>query len=139
VTAKKVKSVGNEKRTILVVDDDLELLQLVRVILARLGTDIKTAVDIKSADRILRAHPTPDLLILDVMLPEVSGIDFLRQIRNQPIYDHIPVLVLSAQIDADQINIALSAGADRYLTKPYIANNLVSIVQELLRVGRPHS
>lgn len=125
----------SDKR-ILVVDDDPDLLQLVRVLLARISSDVITCEHANAATPHLKDQRVPDLLILDLMLPDVSGVDFLRQIRAQPRLDNMPVLVLSALIDPDQIRDALNAGADRYLTKPYIAHNLVSVVQDILKTGR---
>ncbi|MFQ3566006.1 MAG: response regulator [Aggregatilineales bacterium] len=121
---------------ILVVDDDPELLQLVKVLLERIQAETITAENAKAAAQILRTSPLPDLLILDLMLPDISGIEFLRQMRARSEFDSIPVLVLSALIDPLHIKEALEAGADRYLTKPYIVNNLLSVVQEILRTGR---
>lgn len=126
---------ANKKR-ILVVDDDPELLQLVRVLLDRINAETITAANAADAAQKLRTQPLPDLLILDLMLPDVSGVDFLRQLRGKSTFDTLPVLVLSAVIDPITIRGALDAGADRYLTKPYIANNLLTVVQEILRNGR---
>jgi DNA-binding response OmpR family regulator len=70
------------------------------------------------------------------MLPDISGVEFLKQLRGRNVFDELPVLVLSAVIDPLTIRGALDAGADRYLTKPYIANNLLTVVQEILRSGR---
>ena len=126
---------SNRKR-ILVVDDDPELLQLVRVLLARLGVEVISAETAMQAAQSLRTPPLPDLLILDLMLPDISGVEFLRQMRSKAAFDNIPVLVLSAMIDPEHIRQALDAGADRYLTKPYMANNLMTVVQEILRTGR---
>ena len=84
----------------------------------------------------LRSGSLPDLVILDMMLPDVSGVEFLRQMRAKSTYDQLPVLILSALIDPERIRAALDAGADRYLTKPYIANNLLTVVQDMLRTGR---
>ncbi len=127
--------VPNKKR-ILVVDDDPELLQLVRVLLARINAEAIVAENAAAAAQILRTPPLPDLLILDLMLPDVSGIEFLRQMRAKSTFDDLPVLILSALIDPERIRAALDAGADRYLTKPYIANNLLTVVQDILRTGR---
>ncbi len=127
---------ASNKRRILVVDDDPELLQLVRVLLARINVESVMADSAATAAQILRSGPLPDLMILDIMLPDVSGIEFLRQLRTKSTFDTMPVLILSALIDPDRIRAALDAGADRYLTKPYIANNLVTVVQEILRTGR---
>lgn len=130
------KVVQSNRKHILVVDDDPELLQLVRVLLSRIGFDAVTVTNAAEAAQAMRNPPLPDLLILDLMLPDVSGVEFLRQMRSKPVFDSVPVLVLSAMIDPDHIRQALDAGADRYLTKPYIANNLLTVVQEILRTGR---
>lgn len=125
-----------DKKRVLVVDDDPELLQLVRVLLARINVDAVAVESASAAANILRGDTLPDLLILDMMLPDVSGIEFLRQMRAKQAYDSLPVLVLSALIDPEKIRAALDCGADRYLTKPYIANNLLTVVQDMLRNGR---
>ena len=127
---------ASNKRRILVVDDDPELLQLVRVLLARIGVEAIMAENATDAAQELRSGSLPDLVILDMMLPDVSGVEFLRQMRAKSTYDQLPVLILSALIDPERIRAALDAGADRYLTKPYIANNLLTVVQDMLRTGR---
>lgn len=130
-------AVASNPKRILVVDDDPELQQLVRVLLARINIEnVVTADSATAAAQSLRTPPLPDLVILDLMLPDISGIEFLRQMRSKVAFDRVPVLVLSALIDPDHIRQALDAGADRYLTKPYIANNLLTVVQEILRTGR---
>ena len=129
---------ASNKKRILVVDDDPELLQLVRVLLTRIGVEAIMAENAATAAHVLRSEPLPDLVILDMMLPDVSGVEFLRQMRTKSIYDELPVLILSALIDPERIRVALEAGADRYLTKPYIANNLLTVVQDILRTGRHH-
>lgn len=70
------------------------------------------------------------------MLPEVSGVEFLRQLRAKSMFAQLPVLVLSSMIEPEQIREALNAGADRYVTKPYMGTNLIPAVQDLLRSGR---
>jgi len=121
---------------ILVVDDEAELLQLIRVLLSRIGAETLVARDAASAKGLLSKPPLPNLLILDLMLPGVGGMEFLRELRSRTAYDDLPVLILSASIDPTQIREALDAGADRYLTKPYVANNLISIVQQMMASGR---
>jgi DNA-binding response OmpR family regulator len=125
----------NRKR-VLIVDDDPEIIQLVRVLLSRLEIEVISAITAAEAAQILKTPPLPEIFILDLMLPEVSGMDLLKQMRAKTTFDDLPVIVLSALIDPNQIREALDAGADRYLTKPYIANNLISVVGELLKTGR---
>ena len=125
-----------QKTRILVIDDDPEIQQLVRILLTRIGAETIIVDSAAAAAQALREPPLPDLMVLDLMLPEVSGLDFLRQMRGRDHFEQVPVLVLSALIDSDTIREALDAGADRYLTKPYIANNLVPIVQDMLKKKR---
>lgn len=124
------------KKRVLVVDDDPELLQLVRVLLSRIGVEAICVENANDAAQFLLKEALPDLIILDMMLPDISGVEFLRQMRSKPNFDALPVLILSALIDPDRIRAALDAGADRYLTKPYIANNLLTVVTDILRTGR---
>lgn len=123
-------------KRVLIVDDDIDLLQLVCFLLDRINVETVTAKNAADAAKILREPPLPDLVILDLMLPGISGMEFLRQMRARAVFDQQPVLVLSALIDPKQIREALDSGADRYLTKPYIANNLLTVAQEMLRTGR---
>ncbi len=133
---KGTAALSSERKRILLIDDDLEIQQLVRVLLSRVGAETIVADTAAFAAQTLRTQPLPELLILDLMLPDISGIEFLRQLRSKRVFDDMPVLVLSALIETEQIREALNAGADRYLTKPYIANNLVTIAQDMLKTGR---
>ncbi len=124
------------KPTVLIVDDDPALQKLVVLLLQRAGFETISALNATEARHILRETPLPDLVLLDLMLPEISGIDFLKQIRQQSMYDAMPIIILSALADPNQIREGLESGADRYLTKPYLANNLIKTVQDVIRTGR---
>jgi len=128
--------VAEEQARILVVDDDPALQKLVRTLLERAGMLPISAMNASEAAQILRARPLPDAIVLDLMLPDISGVEFLRQMRQKESYRDLPVLILSALADPDQIREGLSVGADRYLTKPVLGNNLIPYVQDLLRTGR---
>jgi two-component system phosphate regulon response regulator PhoB len=121
---------------ILVVDDDEAVLQLVDKMLSRVGFTPVLARNATQAAAILKQPPLPHLVILDMMLPDISGMEFLRQMRSKSLFDPVPVLILSALADPELIREGLTKGADRYLTKPYLANNLINTVKELLRSGR---
>ncbi len=127
---------GSTSLQVLVIDDDPELCDLVQTLLGRIGIETTAAGTAAQAAQHLKKAELPDLIILDLMLPDVDGLAFLKQMRSRAMFDNIPVLVLSAMVDPDLIKQALDEGADRYLTKPYLANNLVSTVQELVRSGR---
>lgn len=124
------------KKRILVVDDDSDLQNLVKVLLERIGLEAIPARTVAEAVAILRVKPLPDLVLLDLMLPDVSGMELLRQMRAKSFFDNLPVVILSALADPDQIREGLETGADRYLTKPYIAHNLTKTVNDVLRQGR---
>ncbi len=125
----------NQVPKIVIVDDDHELLKLMAMLLRRIGAESRTFFDGRTAMQHL-AREMPDLIILDLMLPDISGLDMLRQIRAQAHFDHVPVLILSAKADPDTIREGLENGADGYVTKPYIANSLIDRVRLLLRTGR---
>ncbi|MCA9882115.1 MAG: response regulator [Anaerolineae bacterium] len=126
----------DENPRILVVDDDPALQKLVVLLLKRADMNPVSAMNATEAAQILKEKPLPDLVVLDLMLPEISGIEFLKQMRGKSQFDTLPVVILSALADPAQIREGLEAGADRYLTKPYLANNLIRTVQEVLTAGR---
>ncbi|HVO40974.1 MAG TPA: response regulator [Aggregatilineales bacterium] len=120
---------------ILIVDDDPSLLKLVGLLMNKLPAQTLSAANGKTAlDLISSARP--DLVILDLMLPDMDGFEILRRIRAQPALDALPVLILSAKADPSSIRVALDSGADGYVTKPYIASNLVDRVRTLLSSQR---
>lgn len=121
------------KLRILVVDDDEGVQKLVGTLLSRSNMDPISAKSASEAAQILRQPPLPDLMLLDIMLPEISGIDFLKQMRGKTVFQDLPVIILSALADPKTIRAGLDAGADRYLTKPYLVNNLVKTINEVLK------
>jgi two-component system, OmpR family, alkaline phosphatase synthesis response regulator PhoP len=120
---------------IVVVDDDHELLKLIAMLLGRIGAQAHTFLNGREAVTFLKSR-TPDLIILDLMLPDIDGLELLRQIRVQPRFDNVPVLILSAKADPGTIRKGLDMGADAYVTKPYIANTLIDRVRLLLSTDR---
>ena len=120
---------------ILLVEDDPSTAQAITTML-RKETWIIDSTDLGEDGLDLGKIYDYDLIILDLMLPEINGVEFLRQMRAKSLFDDVPVMVLSALIDSEHIREALDAGADRYLTKPYIASNLTTIVLDMLRTGR---
>ncbi len=118
--------------TILVVDDDLDLVDVVRSALEREGFAVDNACDGATAlDKI--ADDSPELVVLDLGLPKVRGLDVLRKVRADTA---VPVIVLSGRSDeADRI-IGLELGADDYVVKPFSPRELVARVRSVLRRSR---
>jgi DNA-binding response OmpR family regulator len=120
---------------ILVVDDDPGLLVLMTKMLERIGPKPLIAETGTGALAILEREPI-DLLILDLMLPDLDGFEILRQVREDGRFQQMPILILSAKADPDTISRGFELGADAYLTKPYLPNTLVSRVKTLMQQGR---
>ncbi len=126
------------KKHILVVDDEIGALTLIGIMLERGGFGVLKAKDARSALAILDQN-TPDLIILDVMMPGMNGIDLCRAIRERSDTDHTPVLILSARGDAESIMRGMEAGANDYLPKPILHHDLVAKVRSMLGQDSPEA
>ena len=115
-------------RPILVVDDDVKIVRLVRMYLERAGYRVIEATDGRSALSAI-ADEAPALVVLDIMLPEIDGLAVLRAVRRT---DQTPVIILSARGLTDDRITGLGAGADDYLPKPFSPAELVLRVQRIL-------
>ncbi len=124
---------------ILIIDDDPELLRLVALLLGRINAESILAQDGKTGLAAIDAEQKPDLLILDLMLPDIDGLEILQRVRARRDCDDMPVLILSAKADPNTIRQGLDRGADGYVTKPYLANSLLERVRVLLSTGRGQS
>jgi two-component system alkaline phosphatase synthesis response regulator PhoP len=114
---------------ILVVDDEVTLLNTVRAYLEQAGYTVQTATDGRSALHLFRNFQ-PDLVVLDIMLPEIDGLEVLRQLRQS---SEVYVIMLTAKADEVDRVIGLSMGADDYVTKPFSPRELVARVKAALR------
>lgn len=120
---------GNNMPKILAVDDELNILELVKLYLGREGYQVETASC--GGDAIPKVNTfNPDLVILDLMLPDIDGFEICRQIRAK---SRVPVLMLTARKeDVDKV-VGLELGADDYLTKPFNPRELVARIKAILR------
>jgi len=119
-------------KTILVVDDEEDILQLLRYNLEKEGYSVKTAANGAQALEIAEKGPL-DLVLLDVMMPEVDGFDVCRKLRATPLHAVTPIVFLTARVgELDQI-LGLELGADDYMQKPISPRVLVARVKSVLR------
>ncbi len=117
---------------ILVTDDDHQIVRLVRSYLEQAGYQVLTAADGSTALRIIRTE-RPDLIILDLMLPDRDGWDITRVVRGDENLARIPIIMLTARVeDTDRI-VGLELGADDYITKPFNPREVVARVRAVLR------
>jgi two-component system OmpR family response regulator len=115
---------------VLVVDDEPSLTDLLSMALRYEGWDVATAVDGESAVRTARKH-RPDVVVLDVMLPDIDGLEVLRRLRAQ--LDDVPVLFLTARDGVEDRVAGLLAGGDDYVTKPFSLEEVVARLRGLAR------
>jgi two-component system phosphate regulon response regulator PhoB len=117
---------------ILLVDDEPDLVELVRVNLDQAGYLVESAEGGREALAALRRNP-PDLIILDLMLPDVSGTEICRQVRADQRLCEIPIIMLTAKADEVDRVVGLEMGADDYVTKPFSPRELTLRVRAVLR------
>jgi pilus assembly protein CpaE len=122
--------------TILVIDDDPDVIRLVEFTLKRANYGVLTASDGESGLSIAQAQH-PDLIIADVMMPKLNGYEFCRRVRAQKDLADIPILVFSARFQPVDRQTALEAGANGYLPKTVGPSDLVAHIESLLRVSPP--
>jgi two-component system phosphate regulon response regulator PhoB len=123
---------GMAKPTILIVEDEAPLLTLLRYNLEKQGFRVEEATDGQEA--LLRvAENKPDLVLLDWMLPTLSGIEVCRQIRRRPATRDLPVIMVTARTEDQDAVRALDIGADDYITKPFAVEALLARIRALLR------
>lgn len=124
---------------VLVVDDDRETQRVLRTLLSTAGYTTSTVASAEEAFERLRDMPI-DLVVLDWMLPGMTGLDFCKRLRRDPVLNRLPVLFLTARSASHEIVAAFEAGADDYVTKPFRAPELKARILGLLRRAKmmPH-
>ena len=120
---------------ILVVDDDPPIVRLLRVNLEMEGYEVAVASNGKEALEAVKAHP-PDLVLLDVILPGMDGLEVVTRLRRDPATARLPVVLLSARAQDADIRHGKGAGADEYVTKPFDPRDLLATVEGVLRASR---
>ena len=119
-------------KRILIVEDEEDVMELIRYNLAKEGFNCDAAYDgreaLKKAQAIL-----PDLVLLDLMLPEVDGLEVCKKLKNSPQTEHIPIVMVTAKGDEADIVAGLELGADDYITKPFSPRVLMARVKTVLR------
>lgn len=127
---------GTMKPSILLVEDEAALVTLLTYNLEKAGFEVRAAMDGDEGLTMI-AERLPDLVVLDWMLPEVSGIEICRQIRRNKVTARLPVIMLTARgEEADRLR-GLETGADDYITKPFSPKELIARIRAVLRRSRP--
>jgi excisionase family DNA binding protein len=119
------------RRLILIVDDDARMREFVRVNLEMEGYSVREAADAEEGLQALEEKP-PDLILLDVMMPEVDGWEMLRRVQERHGVGSIPVIMFSGKVDEDTLKRATSRGAQGFIGKPFDPQQLIDSTKQLL-------
>lgn len=119
-------------KKILIVEDEKDILQLVKLYLEKEGFRILTAATGTEGLRSAK-QDKPDLVVLDLMLPEIDGLDICKRLRSAPETARLPIIMLTAKAEESDTVIGLELGADDYVTKPFSPKTLVARVKALFR------
>jgi DNA-binding response OmpR family regulator len=121
-------------RRILIVDDEPSIVIALEYLLKREGYQVETAVDGEAALEAV-TREVPHLVILDVMLPKLSGFDVCKRLRADPRFGALKILMLTAKGREIEVAKGIALGADAYVTKPFSTRDLVAQIRELVRGG----
>ena len=124
------------KGRVLIIEDEAAIREMLGYALVRDGFQFDEAADVEQA-RPLIARQKPDLILMDWMLPGMSGMDYARRVRNDPATRDIPIIMLTARSDEVDKVRGLDTGADDYITKPFSTRELLARVRAILRRAAP--
>lgn len=118
--------------SILIADDEPSVLLMLRTFFERQGYRVTTARD--GLEAVVQArHIAPDIIILDIQMPHKTGVEVVRELREDPRFDRVPILALTAYVRDYLPSAVLGAGFDRMLTKPFEFTELMDLIAQLLK------
>src|SRR5689334_4952148 len=127
----RLRGAGRQMTAILVADDDMDIRDLVAFKLEQAGYEVVAVDNGLAALTAATEHP-PDLVVLDVMMPGMSGIDVCRQLRQEQGTKALPIILLTARAQEGDVEVGFGAGADDYIVKPFSPRELVTRVEAVL-------
>jgi two-component system OmpR family response regulator len=128
----KKSPVSGARYSVLVIEDNVELQKVLKFMLQFEEFNPRAASSRSEIVAALRTLPSPDVILLDVNLPDINGFDVLTRIRQHPILKSIPVIMLTAQSTREDVLRGLAAGADGYITKPFEHDILMTSIRSVL-------
>ena len=117
----------------LVAEDDDQMAEVLRFILQREGYSVQVAPDGRTAQQLIATAPAPAIVLLDIMLPHVDGYELLARLRGTESWRGVPVVIVSARSQEQDIVRGLDAGADDYLAKPFKPDELRARIRRLVK------
>lgn len=127
------RTLGDDSKKILIVEDDQHIRKLFNILVRREGVDIDEAVEGNEALEKLHANRY-DLVILDIMMPNVDGFSILKDMRERPETAQVPVIVVTAKTEDKDLMKGYSLGANYYITKPFEPQDLIHSIELILKI-----
>lgn len=121
-----------KRYSVLAIDDDADICNLLKLYLKLEGIDVRTACNRAEVIEQFRSNALPDLVLLDVVMPDVNGFDLLGRIRNRPELKALPIIMLTAESSRGGVLRGITGGADGYVTKPFQIQPLVYAIKAVL-------
>jgi CheY-like chemotaxis protein len=118
-------------KTIMVVDDNPDIITIVRTILEGKGFNVLSASSGAECLEVLKSHK-PDLIVLDIMMPEMDGLEVLTRLKAMSEFTNVPVVLLTAKVQYEDVLGGYKLGADYYITKPFTSTQLINGINLLL-------
>lgn len=118
---------------VLIVEDDPDQLALADLRVSMAGYKVRVAASVKALLHSMLDEGAPDLMLLDVILPDGNGFDLLAKLRRHPVLSSLPIVMLTSENKAEDIGKGLLLGADGYITKPYTKNILADVIKRVLK------
>jgi two-component system phosphate regulon response regulator PhoB len=123
-------------KRLLIVEDEQPVREMIGFVLSSAGYEIQEATDAREAQSRI-AEDLPDLILLDWMLPGLSGIEYARRLKKEELTREIPIIMLTARVEEEDKILGLESGADDYITKPFSPRELVARIKAVMRRGTP--
>ena len=117
-------------KTILVVEDNSDHSEIVQKILSAFGYEIEVVINGKDAIGYCKSHEPPFLILMDILLPDMNGVDVIKQIKKMAKYTKVPIVAVTIQTDKDVEKKIIESGCSNILFKPYLPAELVKMVEQ---------
>ena len=124
-----------KNKTVMVVDDNPDIVTIVKTILEGKGYEVQSAYSGQEVFNLL-SEQKPDLIVLDIMMPQMDGLEVLTRLKGEPSTASIPVILLTAKVQYEDVLGGYKMGADYYITKPFTSTQLLNGINLLLGEGK---
>jgi CheY-like chemotaxis protein len=131
----QAKHTASDRIAVLVIEDDPQISYLLTLVIKQEGFEVRTAANRAQVVSALRQLPSPDLVLLDVNLPDANGFDILERMKQHPVLKSIPVIMLTGEATRENVIRGLAEGADGYITKPFEVPILRNGIRYVLGLG----